>query len=136
MVEPDKIKDKATELAGQAAAAAGPLAAQAKERATELAAHAAAAAGPLAAQAKERATELAAHAAAAAGPLAAQAKELAEKAGEKAAVGVSALAGSLNRVTGGKYSSRISAVSTMLEDRLDPKDPPAPAPTADPTVTE
>lgn len=123
MVESGKISDKAAELAGQAAAAAGPLAAQAKEKASELAGQAAAAAGPLAAQAKEKATVLAGQAAAAAGPLAAQAKdraaELAEKASETATHSVSALAESLDKATGGKYSDRISSVTAKLEERLD-----------------
>ncbi len=106
MVESGKITDKATELAGQAAAAVGPLAAQAKEKASELAGQAAAAAGPLALQAKDKATELA------------------EKASEAAAHGVSALAKSLDKATGGKYSDRISSVTAKLEERLD-RDKPA-----------
>lgn len=122
-IDTDKLKDKATDLAGQAAAAAGPL----KDRAAELAAQAAAAAGPLAAQAKEKATELAAQAAVAAGPLKERAEELAAKAGEKAAHGVSTLAENLDKATGGKYSDKISSVTSKLEERLDPDDgPPAP----------
>jgi hypothetical protein len=103
MVEPSKITEKATELAGQAAAAAGPL----KEKATELAGTAAAAAGPLASQAKERAAELA------------------DKAGELGAKGVSALAEGIDKVTGGKYSDKISAVTSKIEEKLDPDDPTA-----------
>lgn len=106
MPESGRITDKAAELAGQAAAAAGPLAAQIKEKAAELAGQAAAAAGPLAAQAKDRAAELA------------------EKASEAAAQGVSALAESLDKATGGKYSDRISSVTAKLEERLD-RDKPA-----------
>src|SRR5256884_397412 len=112
MAEQSKFTEKAAELAGQAAAAAGPL----REKATELAGTAAAAAGPLAAQAREKATELAGTAAAAAGPLAAQAKEkaaeLADKAGELGAKGVSALAEGIDKVTGGKYSDKISSVTS------------------------
>lgn len=109
MVEPSKITDKAAQLAAQVAAAAGP----AKDKAAELAATAAAAAGPLAAQAKGKAAELA------------------ERAGEVGAKGVSALAEGLDKATGGKYSDRISAVTSKLEDRLDPglptDTPPAPS---------
>jgi hypothetical protein len=114
MVEPSKITDKAAEIAAQIAAAAGP----AKEKATELAATAAAAAAPLAAQAKGKAAGLA------------------ERAGEVGAKGVSALAEGLDKATGGKYSDRISSVTSKLEDRLDPgtptdtpPPPPEPAPT-------
>jgi hypothetical protein len=101
MVEPSKITAKATELASQAAAAAAPLV----EKATEFAGTAAAAAGPLAAQAKGRAAELA------------------DKAGELGAKGVSALAEGLDKVTGGKYSDKISAVTSKVEDKLDPEPP-------------
>jgi hypothetical protein len=105
MAEQSKITEKAAELAGQAAAAAGPLASQAKEKATELAGTAAAAAGPMAAQAKEKAAELA------------------EKAGELGAKGVSALAESIDKATGGKYSAKISSVTSKIEDKLDPDAP-------------
>ena len=107
MTEPNKIKDKATELAAQAAAAAGPL----KAKATELAGTAAAAAGPLASQAKDKAAELA------------------ERAAELGAKGVNALAESIDKATGGKYSDKISSVTSKLEDKRDPNklDPEKPA---------
>jgi hypothetical protein len=131
MAESSKFTDKAAELAGQAAAAAGPL----KEKASELAGQAAAAAGPLAAQAKERATVLAGQAAAAAGPIAEQARV-------KAAQGVDVLAGNLDKLTGGKYSEQIHSVATKVEEALDGKPKPPPAsetvktpPTATPPVT-
>lgn len=53
MADTSKITDKAAELAGQAAAVAGPLAARAKE----VAGQAAAAAGPIAEQARVRAAQ-------------------------------------------------------------------------------
>lgn len=53
MPDTSKITDRATQLANQAAAAAGPLAARAKE----LAEQAAAAAGPIAEQARVRAAQ-------------------------------------------------------------------------------
>jgi hypothetical protein len=53
MADTGKITDKAAALAGQAAAAAGPVAARAKE----LAGHAAAAAAPITEQAKVRAAQ-------------------------------------------------------------------------------
>ncbi|MEP7178412.1 MAG: Rv0909 family putative TA system antitoxin, partial [Pseudonocardiales bacterium] len=66
----------------------------------------------------------------AAGPVAAQAKvkaaELAERAGELGAKGVSTLGESLDKVTGGKYSDKISAVTAKLEEKLDPDNPTAP----------
>ena len=117
MAETGKFTDKAAELAGQAAAAAGPL----KEKAAELASHAAAAAGPLAAQAKERATALAGQAAAAAGPIAEQARV-------KAAQGVDVLAGNLDKLTGGKYSEKIHSVAHKVEGALDHKPSPPAAP--------
>lgn len=98
MVEPSKFVDKATELAAQAAAAAGPL----KDKATEFAGTAAAAAGPIASQAIDKATELA------------------ERAAELSAKGVGVLAEGIDKVTGGKYSDKISAVTSKLEERLDP----------------
>lgn len=94
MVEPSKITDKAAELAGQAIAAAGPL--------------------------KDRAQDLAGAAAEAAGPLKDRAEELVARAGELAAQGVSAAAESLDKVTGGKLSDQISAVTAKIEDVLDP----------------
>ena len=101
MTEPGKITAKAAELAAQAAAAAGPL----KDKAAELAGTAAAAAGPIASQAKDRAAELA------------------ERAAELGAKGVSALAESIDKVTGGKYSDKISSVTSKLEEKLDPDKP-------------
>jgi hypothetical protein len=101
MVDSSKLSDKAAQLAAQVAAAAGP----AKEKATEFAATAAAAAGPLANQAKDKATEFA------------------ERAGEVGAKGVSALAESLDKATGGKYSDRISSLTSKVEQRLDPGKP-------------
>lgn len=118
MVEPSKITDKAAQIAAQIAAAAGP----AKDKAAELAATAAAAAGPIASQAKGKAAELA------------------ERAGEAGAKGVGALAEGLDKATGGKYSDRISSVTSKLEERLDPGNPtddltPPPAPPAEPSPT-
>ena len=96
--ESRRLSEKATQLAAQAAAAAGPL----KDRATELAATAVAAAAPLASQARGRAAELA------------------ERAGGAGAKGISAVAGGLDKATGGKYSRRISSVTAKVEGRLDP----------------
>ena len=90
MVEPNKIGEKASELAGQAAQAAGPAIEKAKEVAAELAEKA----GPVVERAAERAAELAAQ-------------------------GVSVAAEQLDKVTGGKYSDKISSVSTKIEDVLD-----------------
>jgi hypothetical protein len=101
MTESGKITDKAAELAARAAAAAGPL----KEKATEFAGTAAAAAAPLASQAKEKAALLA------------------ERGAELGAKGVSALAESIDKVTGHKYSDKISSVTAKLEERLDPGKP-------------
>lgn len=98
MADSGKLIDKATELAGQAAAVAGPLAAQAKERATALAGQAAAAAGPIAEQARV-----------------------------KAAQGVDVLAGNLDKLTGGKYSKRIHSVASKVEGALDSKSDGTPA---------
>jgi hypothetical protein len=97
MVATPKITERAADLAAQAAAAAGPLAAQARERATELAAQAAAAAGPLTVQARERAAQ-----------------------------GVEVLADNLAKLAGGKYADQIGAVSTKLGQALDPKTHPQP----------
>lgn len=97
MADSGKFIDRATELAGQAAAAAGPIAAQAKERATVLAGQAAAAAGPIAEQARV-----------------------------KAAQGVDVLAGNLDKLTGGKYSEKIHSVASKVEDALDGKNTPPP----------
>jgi hypothetical protein len=108
MVEPSKITEKATELASQAAAAAAPLA----DKARELAETAATAAAPLANQAKDRVAGIA------------------DRAGELGAKGVSAVAEGLDAVTRGKFSDQISAVTSRIEDALDPDDP-----TAGPTVT-
>lgn len=109
MTESGKITDKAVELAARAAAAAGPL----KDKATELAGTAAAAAGPLASHAKEKAAVLA------------------ERGAELGAKGVSALAESIDKATGGKYSDKISSVTAKLENRLDP-DKPTSDPASDP----
>jgi MT0933-like antitoxin protein len=89
MVEPSKITEKATELAGQAAQAAGPAIEKAKEVATELAEKAA---------------------------------PIVEKAAELAAHGVSAAAEQIDKVTGGKYSDKISSVSSKIENVLE-RDP-------------
>lgn len=86
MGEPNKITERATELAGQAAQAAGPAIEKAKEVAADLAEKA----GPVV-----------------------------ERAAELAAQGVSAAAEQLDKVTGGKYSDKISSVSTKIEDALD-----------------
>jgi MT0933-like antitoxin protein len=86
MVEPSKITEKASELAGQAAQAAGP--------------------------ALERAKEVA-------GDLAEKAGPLVERAAGIAAQGVSAAAEQIDKVTGGKYSDKISTVSAKIEDVLD-----------------
>jgi methyl-accepting chemotaxis protein len=98
MADASKITDRAAELAGQAAAAAGPLAARAKE----IAGQAAAAAGPIAEQARVHAVQ-----------------------------GVDVVAGSLDKVTGGKYSEQIHSVATKVGGVLDtkPKVPPT-----DPTL--
>jgi len=103
MADSSKITDKAAQLAAQLAAAAGP----AKDKATELAQTAAAAAAPMAGQAKDRAAGLA------------------ERAGEVGAKGVSAIAEGLDKATGGKYSDRISSVSSRIEDVLEPEHPTA-----------
>ena len=97
MSEPSKITEKATELAGQAAQAAGPAIEKAKEVAGELAEKA----GPLVGKAAEKA-----------GPIV-------EKAAELAAHGVSAAAEQIDKVTGGKYSDKISSVSSKIEGALD-----------------
>jgi hypothetical protein len=118
MPESSKLTDRAAELANQAAAAAGPLAAQAKERASVLAAQAAAAAGPLAEQARVRAAQ-----------------------------GVDVLAGNLDKITGGKYSEHIHSVATRVGGVLDtnpkptapaehPAPPTPPAPPAPPGSAE
>lgn len=109
MAESNKITDKAAEVAAQLAAAAGP----AKDKAAELAATAAAAAAPMAAQAKGKAADLA------------------ERAGEVGAKGVSVIAEGLDRATGGKFSDQISAVSSKIEDVLEPEHPTAPPRKAD-----
>jgi hypothetical protein len=110
MVEPKKLTDKAAQIAAQVAAAAGPV----KDKATELAATAATAAGPRAMQAKVKAAEIA------------------ERAGEVGAKGVSAVAEGIDKATGGKYSSRISSVTSKVEEKLDPNkgkaDPADPTP--------
>lgn len=86
MVEPSKITEKASELAGHAASAAGP--------------------------ALEKAREVA-------GELAEKAAPIVDKAAELAAHGVSATAEQIDKVTGGKYSDKISAVSSRIEGVLE-----------------
>ena len=111
----DSLAEKANEFAAKAMTAAAPIAAQAAERAKEFATQAAVAAGPLAAQAKQKA------------------EELLDRAGPSIAKSVSAAAESLDHATGGKYSDRISAVTSKIEERLDPKGgtPPAAPPAPD-----
>jgi hypothetical protein len=104
MADPGKFTDKAAELAGHAAAAAGPL----KEKASELAGQAAAAAGPL----KDKASELAGQAAAAAGPLVEQGRTT-------AAHGVDVLAENLDKLTRGKYSDQIHSVAAKVGGAID-----------------
>jgi hypothetical protein len=106
MADGSKITDKAADLAGQAAAAAGPL----KDRAVQFANQAAAAAGPLAAQAKELANQ----AAAAAAPITEQARV-------RAAQGVDVVAESIDKATRGKYSEQIHAVANKVEGVIDSK---------------
>jgi hypothetical protein len=86
MAEQGKITEKATELASQAAQAAGPAVEKVKEVASDLA---------------ERAAPLV------------------EKAAELAAQGVSVAAEQIDKVTGGKYSDKISSVSSKIEDAID-----------------
>jgi hypothetical protein len=101
---------RAASLGAKLAAAAAPM----KDRATELAQTAAAASAPRAAQMKERATELA------------------ERAAVVGAKGAGVVAGSVDRATGGKYSSTISGIASKVQKRLDPDEltpttPPPPA---------
>lgn len=86
MAEQGKITEKASEIAGQAAQAAGPAIEKAKEVASELVEKAA---------------------------------PIVEKAAELAAQGVSAAAEQIDKVTGGKYSDKISSVSSKIEGALD-----------------
>ncbi len=86
MAEPSKITEKAGELAGQAAHAAGPAIEKAKE---------------------------------VAGDIAEKAAPIVDKAAELAAQGVSVAAEQIDKVTGGKYSDKISSVSSKIEDALD-----------------
>lgn len=97
MSEPSKITEKASELAGQAAQAAGPAIEKAKEVAGDLAVKAA----PLVEKAAEKA-----------GPIVERAAELAVHGVEKAAE-------QIDKVTGGKYSDKISSVSSKIEDALE-----------------
>jgi hypothetical protein len=97
MVESSKITEKATELAGQAAQAAGPAIVRAREVAGDLAV---------------KAAPLVEKAAVAAGPLI-------EKAAVAAAQGVSAAAEQIDKVTGGKYAGPISSISAKIEGALD-----------------
>jgi hypothetical protein len=105
MTESGKLTDKAADLAAQAAAVAVPLARQAKERAGVLAGQAVAAAGPIASQARHTADEFAA------------------KAGPVAAHGVGALGENIDKLTGGKYSGKISTITAKIEKQLDPAKP-------------
>jgi hypothetical protein len=95
--EPSKITEKASELADQAAQAAGPAIEKAKEVASELVEKA----GPMMEKAAEKA-----------GPIV-------EKAAELAAHGVEKAAEQIDKVTGGKYADKISSVSSKIEDALD-----------------
>jgi hypothetical protein len=106
MGETPKITDRAAEIVTQAAAAAAPIAAQARDRATALAGQAAAAAGPIVEQARVRAAQ-----------------------------GVDVLAGSLDKVSGGKYSQQIHTVASKVEEVLDGK-PKPPAHGVDPLRDE
>jgi MT0933-like antitoxin protein len=78
------------------------------EKASELAGQAVQAAGPALEKAKEVAGELVERAA-----------PIVEKAAVLAAHGVSAAAEQIDKVTGGKYSGRISSVSSKIENALD-----------------
>jgi hypothetical protein len=49
-----------------------------------------------------------------------RAAELAERAGEVGARGAGVVAGTVDRATGGKYSSQISGLASKLQKRLDP----------------
>jgi hypothetical protein len=88
----DRIVDKATEIVTQAVAVAGPALQQAREKA-----------GPALHQAREKA-----------GPALQQARE---KAAPALQHGVETLATNLDKATGGKYSDRISAVTSKLRER-------------------
>jgi antitoxin protein of toxin-antitoxin system len=85
------------------------------ERATALANQAAEAAGPLIVKAKELAGELAVKA----GPYVEKAGPYMEKAAGIAAQGVAVAAGQLDKATGGKYSDKISSVTSKIETTLD-----------------
>lgn len=85
MTEPSKITEKASELAGQAAQAAGPAFDKAKE---------------------------------VAGDLAEKAGPYVDKAVGLASQGVSAAAEQIDKATGGKYSDKISSVSSKIEETL------------------
>ena len=98
MPGPRNLPEKAQQLAVQAAAAAGPVAA----RAGELAGAAAAAAAPIAHRAKERAASVA------------------EKAGAAGAKSVTAVAGGLTKATGGRFAKPISSVADKIEDTIHP----------------
>jgi hypothetical protein len=82
------------------------------EKATELAGQAVQAAGPYVERAKEVAGELAVKA----GPYV-------DRAAVLAAHGVSAAAEQIDKATHGKYSSRISSVSSKIEEALDRSKP-------------
>jgi hypothetical protein len=106
------------------------------QRAAVFGAKLAAAAQPM----MERATEVAQSAAVASAPRAAQMKdraaELAERAGEIGARGTGVVAGSVDRATGGKYSSKISGIASKLQKRLDPDEQTPTAPSTGPAPTE
>lgn len=78
------------------------------DKAREAAAQAAQAAGPALEKTKEVASDLADKA----GPYV-------ERAAELTAHGVSAAAEQIDKATGGKYSDKISSVSSKIEDQLD-----------------
>jgi hypothetical protein len=105
-----KLGARAMSLGAKLAAAAQP----AKERATEIAQTAAAASAPKAAQMKERAAEIA------------------ERAAEVGAKGAAVVGGSVDRATGGKYSSRISGITSKIQKKLDPDEQTATTPPSTP----
>ena len=97
MSESKKFTDRATELVNQAADAAGPVIEKAKVAATG----AAEKAGPYVGKAAEKA-----------GPYV-------DKAAGLAAQGVTVAAGQIDKATKGKYSDKISSVSSKIGSALD-----------------
>jgi hypothetical protein len=97
MSESKKLTDRATELASQAADAAGPMLEKAKSAAGDLADKA----GPYVEKAAEKA-----------GPYV-------EKAAGFAAQGVAVAAEQIDKATKGKYSDKITSVSAKIEHTLD-----------------